>query len=103
MHLPPPVDAVVLRMQPGDLGHQQLVPQLPGGDDAGLRGAIPAGRDETLHCRAQRPADELDPEPLSIFVDEADHLGQGRSSSFARNTLAALRIGGFNRWSQRVL
>lgn len=30
MHLPDPVDAIVLRMQPHDRRDQQLVPKLPG-------------------------------------------------------------------------
>ncbi|AGW41759.1 hypothetical protein O159_17170 [Leifsonia xyli subsp. cynodontis DSM 46306] len=56
------------------------------------RGAIPAGGQEPLNCRAQHPADELDPETITMFIDEPDHLGQGRPGSFAKNTLAALRI-----------
>ena len=56
------------------------------------RRAVAAGGEEALHCRSQDTADELDPEAIPVLVDEPDHLGQGRSSSFAKNTLAALRI-----------
>lgn len=42
VHLPAPVDAVVLRMQPGDLGHEQIILQLPRGRRAAHRGAIAA-------------------------------------------------------------
>src|SRR5690606_41152273 len=56
------------------------------------RGAITARGEEPLDRRAQDPAYELDPETIPMFIDEPDHLGQGRSSSFAKNTLAALRI-----------
>src|ERR687887_538579 len=41
---------------------------------------------------AQGPADELDPESAAVLVDEAAHFGRVGSSSFAKNTLAALRI-----------
>lgn len=54
--------------------------------------AVAARGEEPLDCRSEDPADELDPETIPMFVDEPDHLGQGRSSSFAKNTLAALRI-----------
>ena len=38
--------------------------------------------EEPLHCRAQHPADELDPKTIPMFIDEPDHLGQaGRAPS----------------------
>src|SRR5690606_12880132 len=92
MHLPSPVDAVVLRMQPGDLRDEQLVSQASGRWQASFRGTISARGDEPTNCRAQHPADGLDPELIPMLVDEADHLVVGRSSSLAKNTLAALRI-----------
>src|SRR5690606_31049659 len=91
MHFPHPVDAVVLLMETADLRHEQLVTQLAGRWHARLRGAIPAGGDEPWHHVPEDAAEELDPELIPMLVDEADHVGQGRSSSFAKNTLAALR------------
>jgi hypothetical protein len=79
-------------MQPGDLRDEQFVLQLPSRRRTADRGAIAARGEEALHCRSEDPADELDPETIPVLVDEPDHLGQGRSSSFAKNTLAALRI-----------
>lgn len=78
------------------------------GSRAGFRGVISAGGQETLHCRLQRPADELDLEPLSMFDEEADPLGQGRSSFFVKNMLTvlgislALRSSAFSRRSRFV-
>lgn len=84
--------AVFLRMQPCDLRDEQLVRQLPRRRRTADRGAVAAGGEEPLNCRAQHLADELDPETITVLVDEPNHLGQGRSSSFAKSTLAALRI-----------
>jgi len=55
-------------------------------------GAIPARGAKALHRRAQHPADELVPETVPVLGHEADYLGQGRSSSFPKNTLEASRI-----------
>lgn len=55
-------------------------------------GAVAAGGEEPLDCRTQDAADELDPETIPVLRDEPGHLGQGRSSSFAKSTLATLRI-----------
>src|SRR5690606_25251667 len=90
--LPAPVDAVVLRMQPRNLRNEEIVTQLPGRRGTADSGAVSAGGEEALHCRPEDAADELDPETIPVLVDESDHLGQGRSSSFAKNTLAAFRI-----------
>src|SRR5690606_8899563 len=65
---------------------------LPGRRGAADGGAVAAGSEEALDCGSEDLADELDPETIPVFIDEPDHLGQGRSSSFAKNTLAALRI-----------
>lgn len=92
MHLPAAVDAVVLRVQPGDLRDEEVVTQLTCRRGTADGGAVTAGGEEALHCRSEDAADELDPETTPVLVDEPDHLGQGRSSSFAKNTLAALRI-----------
>jgi len=92
VHLPAAVDAVVLRVQSGDLGHQQVITQLPGRRRPGLRGTVAAGGEEPTNCRAQHPADGLDPEPILVLVDVADHLVLGRSSSLAKNTLADFKI-----------
>ncbi len=79
-------------MQPGDLRHQQVITQLSGRRHPTHRGAITARGEEPLDRRSEDPADELDPETIPVQVNEPGHLGQGRSSSFAKNTLAALRI-----------
>jgi DNA (cytosine-5)-methyltransferase 1 len=79
-------------MQPCYLRHQPVIPQLSGRRRPNHRGAIAARGEEPLNCRSEDAADELDPETTPVFIDEPDHLGQGRSSSFANNTLAALRI-----------
>lgn len=92
MHLPAAVDAVVLGVQPRDLRDEEVVAELPRGRRTADGGAVAAGGEEALHCRSQDTADELDPETIPVLIDEPDHLGQGRSSSFAKNTLAALRI-----------
>src|SRR5699024_8408148 len=90
-HLPHPVDAVVLGMQPLDLWNEQLVLQLSRGGHARLRRAIPARGEEPWQRVLQDTAEELDSELISVLVDEADHARQGRPGSFAKNTLAALR------------
>ena len=92
VHLPTPEDAVVLRMQPRDLRHEKLILQLPGRRRTADSSAIAARGEKAPDCGSEDPADELDPETIPVFVGEPDHLGQGRSSSFAKNTLAALRI-----------
>src|SRR5690606_1674995 len=92
MHLPAPVGAEVFRMQPGDLRHEEVVPQPTRRRRTTDGGAIPASGEEPLNCRSEDTADELDPETVPVLGDGPDHLGQGRSSSFAKNTLAALSI-----------
>lgn len=79
-------------MQPDDSRDEQVVAQLPRRRRATDRGAVAARGEDPLNCRAQHPEDELDPETIPVVVDKPDYLGQGRSSSFAKNTLAALRI-----------
>jgi hypothetical protein len=86
-----------------DLRQQDLVAQCPVAGRALLGGAVTAGGDEPTLCRTQGAADELDPELIAIGIDVGDHLVVGRSSSAAKNADAVFRIGGFNRWSQRVL
>src|SRR5690606_15410818 len=71
---------------------EQLVSEASGRWQTSFRSAISARGDEPTNCRAQHTADGLDPELIPVFVDEADHFVVGRSSSFAKNTLAALRI-----------
>src|SRR5690606_39854682 len=70
---------------------EEFVLQLPGGGHARLRRAIPARGEEPRHRVAEDAAEELDPELIPVFVDDADHARQGRPSAFANNTLAALR------------
>jgi hypothetical protein len=41
---------------------------------------------------AQNPADRLDAEAIAMLVDERVHFGRSASSSFAKYTLADLRI-----------
>lgn len=60
-HLPSPVDAVVLRMQPGDLRDEQLVSETPGRWQTLFRGTTSARGDEPTNCRAQHTADGLGP------------------------------------------
>jgi hypothetical protein len=92
MHLATAVGAVVLGVQASDAGNEQLVAQRTSGRRPGLHCAIPARREESLDHQAQDSAERQDPDAILVLVDEADDLGQGRTSSFARDTLAALRV-----------
>src|SRR5699024_12188217 len=91
-HLPDPVDAVVLLMNPPHLLHEHLVPQASSGCRPGLPGAVSSGGDEPTFCRTEDATDGLDPELLAMHVDERDHFVVGRSSSAAKNAEAAFRI-----------
>src|SRR3546814_13539619 len=92
MQLPASVDPVILRMQPDDLRDEQVVAQLPRRRRATDRGAVAARGEAPLNCRAQHPADELDPQTIPVPVDEPDHPGPGRSSPFANNPPPPFRI-----------
>src|SRR5699024_8792940 len=91
-HLPDPVDAVVLLMNPLQLLDDHLAPQASSGCRPGLGGAASSGGDESTFCRTEDAADGLDPELLAMHVDERDHFVVGRSSSAAKNAEAAFRI-----------
>src|SRR5699024_5314618 len=80
-HLPDPVDAVVLLMNPLQLLDDHLAPQASSGCRPGLGGAASSGGDESTFCRTEDAADGLDPELLAMHVDERDHFVVGRSSS----------------------
>ena len=92
MHLPIPVDAVVLGMNPTDLFDEHLVTDRSGRCRALLRGTVAARGEEPTFRRAQDAADGLDPEVIAMPIDEGDHFVVGWSSSLAKNTEAALRI-----------
>lgn len=87
-----PVDAVVLLVDPFDLRQQDLISHRPWRSGAGLGGEVTAGGDEPTRSRTQSTAGWLDPETVTVFVDEPDHLVVGRSSSLAKKAEAALRI-----------
>src|SRR5207244_2672289 len=84
-HLPDAVDRVVLGEHPLDLLVQPRVGDGPRRWRPGPRGVV------RRRCCPQGPAQELDCETIPPLVDEAGHL-RGRSSSWAKNTLASFRI-----------
>src|SRR5699024_11334298 len=56
----------------------------PGGGWALFRGSVAAGGEEPTVCRGEHAADGLDPELITMHVDEGDHFVVGRSSSAAK-------------------
>ncbi len=92
VHLPHPVDAVVLGVDAPDLRQENLIPQSSGRGWACLGGPVAAGGDEPTFCRAEHAADGPGPELITVLVDEPDHLVVGRSISAAKKAEAALRI-----------
>src|SRR5699024_6871508 len=91
MHLPIPVDAVVLGMNPADLFDEHLVTDRSGRCRALLRGMVGAGCGEPTCCGAQGAADGLDPGVIAVPIDEGDHFVVGWSSALAKNTAAAFK------------
>ena len=74
--LPRPVDAVVLRVHPADLGLQLLIAHGPGrGHPAG--GVVVGGRGDRAAVLGQHAADRLDPEPGLVLADEPHETAAG--------------------------
>lgn len=92
MHLPIPVDAVVLGMNPTDLFEGHLVTDCSGRRWVLLRSTVAARSEEPTFHRAQDAADDLDPEVIEMPVDESGHFVVGWSSSLAKNAETDLRI-----------
>src|SRR6266511_3233965 len=84
-HLARAVDAVVVLEDPLDLLGEPGI-----GDRPGRGRTVPPGVVGRRGC-PHHPAHELDLETIPSLFDEAGHL-RGRSSSWAKNTLASLRI-----------
>lgn len=66
MYLPAPVDALVLRVQPGDLWNRQLILHLPRRRCTADRGSIPARSEEPVNRRAQHLADAAPADMLRV-------------------------------------
>jgi hypothetical protein len=89
------IDLVVLGPDPADLDHELLVTDLAGRRLPAL-GRVVAGWGDL-----QGPADRLDPEPVTMRVNVAGHLGRRPSSSAAKKAEAVRRIS-FARRSSRT-
>src|SRR5581483_6788217 len=86
VHLAHAVGLEVVVVELGDRGLELVVPDPAGRRRPGL-GRVVRGRGDL-----QMPADRLDPEPLTVPVDEGHYLGGRGSSSLAKKADAALRI-----------
>lgn len=82
-HLPDPVDAVVLLVDPPDLPDEEFVAHASSRCLPAFGGAVSTGGDDPTFFRTEDAADGLDPELLAMHVDERDHFVVGRSSSAA--------------------
>ena len=91
------VDAVVVAVDPADLDLQRLVASFPGRGRAGAGGVVGRWGDRAA-VLGQHGADRLDspPQPARLMIgvagDELHERVEGRSSSAAKKTDAALRI-----------
>nr|WP_230688897.1 hypothetical protein [Micromonospora sp. WMMC415] len=84
VYLAHPVDAVVRLVRLPDPLTQRGVRHAAGRGRAGLGRVVAGHRQKPGISAAQDIDDRLGPETILVFVDEADHLGPGRSSSAAK-------------------
>ena len=80
------IDLIVGVPDPADLDLELVIALLTWGGLALLGRVIAAGR------HLEHPTDGLDPEAVPAGIDHPDHLVRGRSSSAAKNALAAFKI-----------
>lgn len=100
MHLPGPVDAVVVLVDPLELLDEDLVASGPCGARPGLGRAVADGGDEPTFRRTHGAADDPDPELIQVLVDERDHLVVGRVGSDAKKSEVLRRFSSARRNSR---
>jgi len=86
VHAPVPVALVVGLVHVADPAGQPLILDPASGPLAG-RSLVIRGR-----RHVQDLTDRLDPEAITMLIDERAHLGRSASSSVAKYTLAAFKI-----------
>jgi hypothetical protein len=85
-HLVGPIDVEVFAVDPGDLGFEGLVADLPGTAWPPFGGVVGPGSE------LQRVADRLDSPPTLSRIDVADYLFGRPSSSVAKKIEASFNI-----------
>src|SRR5215218_7259329 len=93
-HLQHPVEPTAdlrVAVDAPDLVQHPLVPHRPRARPPGLRRPV-GTRGDPDDCWLQHVADRLDPEPVSVVVDELDYQGNRGSSSRAKKDEAASKI-----------